>query len=94
MDLTIVPNDELFRDVKRIIDEARQKVASVVNSTLTLMYWKIGQRINVDVLNGERAEYGKQIVATLSTQLKKASPKRTSQTIGIGSPTFRELLYR
>lgn len=34
-----------------------------------MLYWRIGRRINDEVLQGERAEYGKQIVATLSQQL-------------------------
>ncbi len=33
------------------------------------MYWGVGNRINSDVLDNKRAEYGKQIVSTLSTQL-------------------------
>lgn len=33
------------------------------------MYWRIGQRIDTDLLAGGRAEYGKEIVATLSQQL-------------------------
>jgi len=40
-----------------------------VNATLTMLYWKIGKRINVEIIKGERAEYGKQIVSTLSDQL-------------------------
>jgi hypothetical protein len=39
------------------------------NSTLTLLYWKLGERIRREVLRDERAEYGEQIVATLSHQL-------------------------
>jgi len=35
------------------------------------MYWHIGERINREVLSNERAEYGKQIVATLSQQLQQ-----------------------
>jgi len=32
-------------------------------------YRRIGQRIRADVLGGERAEYGKRVVAMLSRQL-------------------------
>ena len=35
------------------------------------MNWNIGNRINRDVLNYERAEYGKQIVAQVATQLQE-----------------------
>ena len=34
------------------------------------MYWHIGERINREVLGNERAEYGKQIVATVTRQLQ------------------------
>lgn len=36
---------------------------------MTLLCWKIGKRINEEILQGERADYGKPIVATLSQQL-------------------------
>lgn len=35
------------------------------------MYWGMGNRINTDVLDNKRAEYGMQIVVTLSRQLQK-----------------------
>jgi hypothetical protein len=37
---------------------------------LTLLYWQIGQRIRDEVLLGERAEYGEQIISTLAWQLE------------------------
>lgn len=33
------------------------------------MYWEIGHYIRTEILEGERAEYGKGIVSTISTQL-------------------------
>ena len=56
-----------------IIEASRQKVAINVNRELTLMYWSIGERINKEVLQNQRAEYGKAIVSTLSTQLQDVS---------------------
>jgi hypothetical protein len=38
---------------------------------MTWLYWKIGQRIRHEILRGERAEYGKQIVVSLSRQLEQ-----------------------
>jgi hypothetical protein len=37
---------------------------------LTLLFWQIGFRINETILQNKRAEYGKQIVPTLSAQLE------------------------
>ena len=59
----------LFTDIARLIDESKSYVAYTVNATLTILYWKIGKRINDEVLNNKRAEYGKQIVISLSLQL-------------------------
>ncbi len=60
---------ELINDLRQIIDSARSRVAATANYELTAMYWNIGNRINRDMLNNERAEYGKQIVAQLATKL-------------------------
>src|SRR5437016_1434140 len=59
----------LIEDITRLIEESRSYVAQTANATLTLLYWKIGGRINNEILDNRRAEYGKQIVATLSQQL-------------------------
>ena len=56
----------LIDDIRRMIDEARTTVAATVNTGLTLLRWHIGKRINEEVLDGGRAKYGKQILATLS----------------------------
>lgn len=59
----------LFTDIARLIDESKSYVAYTVNAALTILYWKIGKRINNEVLDNKRAEYGKQIVVSLSQQL-------------------------
>ena len=51
-----------------LIEQARQYVAQGAKSGLTLLYWKVGERIGREALRGQRAEYGEQIVSTLSTQ--------------------------
>lgn len=56
----------LFTDIRQLIESAKTQVATTVNSTMTMMYWHIGNRINRELLGGERAGYGKQIIATLS----------------------------
>ena len=44
-------------------------IASYANATLTMTYWQIGSIIDSAVLREERAEYGAQILATLSHEL-------------------------
>jgi len=62
-------SDNLFQDLRSLIIEARQDVARQVNSGLVLLYWRMGKRIRKDILKEKRADYGEQIVATLSHQL-------------------------
>lgn len=69
----------LFNDIKSLIDSARQRVAVAVNAELTLLYWQVGQRINSEILKGERAEYGKQVIAHLAGQLTGVYGKGWSQ---------------
>ncbi|MFZ3384147.1 MAG: PDDEXK nuclease domain-containing protein [Candidatus Methanoperedens sp.] len=62
-------NSSLYPDIKKLIEETRYGIAQTVNAGITVMYWNIGKKINDDVLKNKRAEYGKQIIATLSQQL-------------------------
>ncbi len=59
----------LFVQVSQLIHAARQRVASAVNAELTQLYWHIGRRIRAELLQGQRGEYGKQVVAALARQL-------------------------
>jgi len=43
--------------------------AGAVNAELTRLYWSVGQRLATDVLGGERAQYGSQLMARLGLQL-------------------------
>lgn len=63
-------NHSLFEQIKNLIEQVKQNVAITVNSSLTIMYWEIGNKINQDILKNQRAEYGKEIVVTLSRQLQ------------------------
>ncbi|HSQ21622.1 MAG TPA: DUF1016 N-terminal domain-containing protein [Coriobacteriia bacterium] len=63
-------NDEqLFGDIASMIESARRRAATAVNSELVMLYWSIGKRIREDVLGGERAEYGQAVVARLAERL-------------------------
>lgn len=62
-------DNNLLLEIRQLIDTSKVQVAVAVNSSMTLLYWHIGERINREILGGERAAYGKQIVATLARQL-------------------------
>ena len=73
-DLDLQPNEQqeenlLYNDVCEIIDRARVRVATYVNTEVCLTNWYVGKRIKEDVLFNRRAEYGKQIVKNLSIRL-------------------------
>jgi predicted nuclease of restriction endonuclease-like (RecB) superfamily len=52
-----------------VIEKTKHQVAIQINSGVTLLFWQVGKHINNFILNNQRAEYGKQIVPTLSAQL-------------------------
>ncbi len=59
----------LLNDICSMIEQTRSSVAITVNAGLTILYWRVGRRIQEDILLHNRAEYGKQILPTLSAKL-------------------------
>lgn len=66
---SVAASGALLGDIRALIDTARQRAAVAVNSELSMLYWRIGQRIHTQVLSGQRAGYGEEIVSTLAAQL-------------------------
>ena len=64
-----IMTEPLIKHLRELIENTRKRVASVVSDETTQLYWNVGYAINTFVLQGNRAEYGKQIVATVSRQL-------------------------
>lgn len=62
-------SNELFTGIVQLIEQAKQKVAVVLSTETTLLYWNIGYYINENLKVNNRFEYGGQILATLSQQL-------------------------
>ena len=85
----IEPTDDrqLFQEIRQLIDTAKQRAAVAVNAELTLLYWQVGQRIQTQILGGDRAEYGKQIIDTLSQQLTQTYGK------GWGTRQLRQCVH-
>jgi hypothetical protein len=69
--VTAIAIDEaaLFERVSAIIDNRKSRAGAYANREVTLMYWEIGKYVGSVLLDGERAEYGKKILATLSQEL-------------------------
>jgi predicted nuclease of restriction endonuclease-like (RecB) superfamily len=60
---------KLFNDITILIEQSRNQVASVVNSEITILYWKVGKAIREKILQDQRAEYGDRIIINLSQKL-------------------------
>jgi len=59
----------LFTELKKLIESSRQHVALFVNEELTMLYWNVGKLIHQHLLTNGRADYGKEILPTLSAEL-------------------------
>lgn len=67
--LTPVALPQLTQEIVSLVHAAKQRAAIAVNAELTLLYWSVGQRIRQEILKGERAEYGQNIISNLSQTL-------------------------
>ncbi len=71
---------DLYKKVRRILDASRVRVARSINSEMVLAYWHIGQAIVEGEQKGkERADYGRQLVESLSNRLKAEGLKGFSR---------------
>lgn len=61
--------DKLYNRIVTLIEEAKRNVAIKVNNEMTLLYWNIGKDITENVLNSQKAEYGKSVIKKLSQKL-------------------------
>ena len=60
---------EITKEIQLLIEQSKQQIAYSVNATMSLLYWQIGNKINQEVLQNNRGEYGKQIIVSLSRKL-------------------------
>jgi predicted nuclease of restriction endonuclease-like (RecB) superfamily len=62
-------NIHLLGEIRQMIIESRQSAALAINAAMTLLYWRIGKRLNEEILGKKRAAYGEALVLGLSKQL-------------------------
>ena len=74
----------LFQDACVIIEQAQTAAYRAVNETLIKRNWLLGMRIQKEVLNDKRAEYGEQVIRGLAKDL----------TLKYGAGYSRNNLYR
>ena len=59
----------LLSELRQLIESARQRAAVAVNAELTLLYWRVGERIHREILGGQRAGYGDEVLTGLGKLL-------------------------
>ena len=66
--MVLMPTD-IVQEIRTMIDDARRRTALSVNAHLTVLYWRIGERINREILREQRGSYGDEVVLHVSRQL-------------------------
>ena len=70
--MALINSDKLlYEEISKLIEENRRMIYAHASGSTVLLFWNIGIRINRDVLENKRGDYGKKIVSMLSTQLKE-----------------------
>ena len=72
----LVPGDDIPQDgeallgyLVNLVEQGRRVAAAQVNAALTLTYWLVGRAISVNTLQNGRADYGREILASLGQEL-------------------------
>jgi len=71
--------NNVYQNIRTVLVAARQKVYSVINSTMVEAYWEIGRQI-MEAQEGQRAEYGTGLIKYLAERLTKEFGKGFTQT--------------
>ena len=59
----------LYKEILCTIENSKKTLVTAVNTEMINLYWNIGEIIKNEILQGNKAEYGKAIVSTLSKEL-------------------------
>lgn len=82
----ILGGEQVVDEIRTLIDAARRRAAAAVNAELTLLYWQIGRALAREVLGGERAPYGQEVIQRVSKALTLSYGK------GWGVPQLRHCI--
>ena len=63
--------DNIYKEIKSILEQARNKVYKVANSTMVEAYWNIGRVIVEKQGGSNKAEYGTALIKNLSKKMTK-----------------------
>jgi len=76
-----IDNQNLYKKVIELLNQARQSVVQTINNTMAMTYFEIGKMIVEEEQHGkEKSEYGKQVLKELSGRLVTEFGKGFSET--------------
>ncbi len=60
---------EFYENIKKLMNESRQRVLTYVNTTMLFTYWNIGKMIVEEQGGSSKAKYGDKLISELSKQM-------------------------
>ena len=72
--------DSIYKEIKSILEQARNKVYKVANSAMVQAYWNIGRVIVEKQGGNNKAEYGAALIKNLSKKMTKEFGKGFTTT--------------
>ncbi len=78
--MNLKKQSNFYNEIKTLLQNAKNKVYSTINITMTQTYWQIGKMIVEEEQDGKsRAKYGKALLKNLSVELTKEFGKGYSE---------------
>jgi len=72
---------KFIAEIKQILESARQKAFTAINTAMVEAYWLVGKRIVLEEQRGsKRAGYGQEIIKGLSAELSTSFGRGFSET--------------
>jgi len=59
----------LLEELRGLIAQSHASISVTVNAAMSVLYWEMGHRINADILQNQRANYGQEVVSSLAKAL-------------------------
>lgn len=61
--------ESLYTDISGMIYNTKNSIKSQMNNSIISLYWNIGKKLSDEILQGQKAEYGKNLIGELSLRL-------------------------
>lgn len=61
--------ESLYIDISGMIYNTKNDIKNQMNNSIIALYWNIGKKLSNEILQGQKAEYGKNLIGELSLRL-------------------------